>query len=126
MSPTFTVGNFTFVGVEGKVGILGPKIVAGQENKYMWHFWGKNDELFNKPFRVEVIELKTGEKHPVLLEHMGTPDEIHVWEYPYLAGPNNGANAHSPSGMKFLAAGKWKLDIFLGNAFFESIVLRVE
>lgn len=126
-SPTFTSGVYTFYGIEGKIGILAPGgFKAKVGNKYMWHFWGTKEELSQKPFRVEAINLKTGQKHQALLENLGTPDEKHVWEYNgLLGGPNNGANAHMPSGMELPSSGKWKFDAYLGGELFGSVVVEV-
>jgi hypothetical protein len=126
VSPLFKSGVYMLQGLEGKIGILAPGgFIANKPNKYMWHFWGTNEELARKPFKVEAIDLKTGEKHQVLLQGMGTPDKKLVWEYSELGGPNNGADAHIPSGMELPHPGKWSLDAYLGGKLFGSIVVDV-
>lgn len=122
VSPLFKSGSYNLQGVEGKIGILAPGgFVANKPNKYMWHFWGTKEELAQTPFKVEAIDLNTGEKHQVLLVGSGT-----VWEYNYgLGGPNNGADAHLPSSMKLPHSGKWQLDAYLGGNLFGSIVINV-
>jgi hypothetical protein len=126
-SPTFKSGVYTLQGIEGKMGILangGFKVK--QANKYMWHFWGTKEELSQKPFRVEAINLKTGKKQKVLLDGMGTPNKEFVWEYPSIGvGPHNGADASVPSGMELPSTGKWQLDAYLGGKFFGSVVIEV-
>lgn len=112
-------------GVEGRIGILSPGFKAGSANKYMWHFWGTSEELSRTPFRVEAIDLKTGEKHPALLTEMGTPNKKHIWEMSGIGGAHNGANAHTPSGMELPTPGKWRLDAYLGGELFGSIVVVV-
>jgi hypothetical protein len=126
-SPTFKSGNYTLLGVEGRIGILAPGgFKAGVANKYMWHFWGTKEELSRTPFKVEAIDLTTGEKHPVLLTEMGTPNKKQVWEYDSgLGGPNNGANAHLPSGMELPNPGKWQLNAYLGGELFGSVIVDV-
>ena len=32
-------------GIEGRLGFIDPGFIAGQPNKYMWHFWGRDEEL---------------------------------------------------------------------------------
>jgi hypothetical protein len=126
-SPTFKSGVYTLQGIEGRIGILAPGgFIANKPNKYMWHFWGTKEELVRTPFKVEAIDLNTGEKHQVLLEGMGTPNKKYVWEYSYgLGGPNNGADAHLPSGLELPNPGKWKLNAYLGGELFGSIVIDV-
>ncbi|RKN60840.1 DUF4871 domain-containing protein [Paenibacillus ginsengarvi] len=127
-SPTFKSGVYTLQGIEGRIGILAPSgFVANKPNKYMWHFWGTKEELARVPFKVEAIDLKTGEKHQVLLEGMGTPDKKYVWEYNYgLGGPNNRADAHLPSGLELPNSGKWKLNAYLGGELFGSVSIDVK
>jgi hypothetical protein len=126
-SPTFKSGIYTLQGTEGKIGILAPgDFISNKPNKYMWHFWGAKEELARTPFKVEAIDLKTGIKHQVLIEGMGTPSKKFVWEYNYgLGGPNNGADAHLPSGLELPNPGKWKLDAYLGGELFGSVVVNV-
>jgi hypothetical protein len=126
-SPTFKSGNYILQGVEGRIGILGPGgFKANSGNKYMWHFWGTKEELSRRPFKVEAIDLKTGEKHQVLLTEMGTPNKKLVWAYDSgLGGPNNGADAHLPSGLELPNPGRWKLDVYLGGELFGSVVVDV-
>lgn len=126
VSPAFKSGSYTLQGIEGKIGILSPGFKANFGNKYMWHFWGTKEELSRVPFRVEAIDLKSGNKHQALLTGMGTAEKKHVWEYESrLGGPNNGADAHLPSGMELPHAGKWKLNAYLGGELFGSVVVEV-
>lgn len=127
VSPTFKSGVYTLQGIEGRIGILAPGgFIANKPNKYMWHFWGTEEELARTPFKVEAIDLNTGKKHPALLEGMGTPNKKYVWEYNYgLGGPNNGADAHLPSGLELPNPGKWQLNTYLGGELFGSVVVHV-
>ncbi|MFK7692076.1 DUF4871 domain-containing protein [Paenibacillus sp. HJGM_3] len=127
VSPPFKSGVYTLQGIEGRIGILAPGgFIANKPNKYMWHFWGTKEELARAPFKVEAIDLNTGKKHPVLLEGMGTPNKKYVWEYNYgLGGPNNGADAHLPSGLELPNPGKWQLNTYLGGELFGSVVVHV-
>ncbi len=126
VSPTFKSGVYTLQGIEGRIGILAPGgFIANKPNKYMWHFWGTKEELARTPFKVEAIDLNTGKKHQVLLEGMGTPNKKFVWEYTRLGGPNNGADAHLPSGLELPNPGTWKLNAYLGGELFGSVVVNV-
>ena len=126
ISPIFKSGNYTLQGVEGKIGILAPGgFISNKPNKFMWHFWGTKEELALTPFKVEAIDLRTGEKHQVLIEGMGTANQKYVWEYDNL-GVNNSTEALKiPSGMQFPHPGKWKLDAYLGGNLFGNIVVDV-
>jgi len=127
VSPTFKSGVYTLQGIKGRIGILAPGgFIANKPNKYMWHFWGTKEEFDRTTFKVEAIDLKTGKKHQVLLEGMGTSNKKNVWEYNYgLGGPNNGADAHLPSGLELPNPGKWQLNTYLGGEFFGSVVVNV-
>jgi hypothetical protein len=88
----------------------------------MWHFWGTTEELGQKPFRVEAINLKTKEKVKALFFGAGF-----VWEYDDLLwGSNNGADAHLPTNMELPTSGLWKLDAYLGGKFKGSIIVDVK
>ena len=63
-------GDFIFrIGDNGKLGFgeYGP-FIAGETQKYMWHFWGEQETL-TQPFKVIGINKETSE-------------EITVFEYP--------------------------------------------
>ncbi|MFS0689272.1 DUF4871 domain-containing protein [Sporosarcina sp. 179-K 8C2 HS] len=143
VSPTFeipvtfgdgTKGAYVLIGVEEKLGFLigsGKEgvvevepIIKGKANKYMWHFWGKDEEL-NGNFKVVGINEK-GEEHKVLIQNMGMTTSEKVWEYPNeWNSPHNGADAHIPSGMEFPTSGLWKLKVYFGENFFGEIVVNV-
>ncbi|MFC4766022.1 hypothetical protein [Effusibacillus consociatus] len=44
-SPTFFSGNYLMRGEKGKLGFMDAPFVAGQKQKYMWHFWGKPEDF---------------------------------------------------------------------------------
>lgn len=140
VSPTFslpvtfgdgTEGEYLLIGEEGKVGFLvgsGKKgeavevpIIANEGSKYMWHFWGKEDELIGD-FKVVGTD-KEGKEHPVLVSGNDT-----VWQYSNnnSISPNNGADSHIPSGMVFPTSGLWKLEIYFNEKLFGEIVINVE
>jgi hypothetical protein len=127
-SPTFKSGVYTFYGLEGNIGLLAPGgFIANKANKYMWHFWGTKEELAQKPFRVEAINLKTNKKVKALALIPDNNTLEMVWEYAgSLGGPNNGADAHLPSSLKLPTSGLWQLDAYLGGKLKGSIVVDVK
>jgi hypothetical protein len=125
-SPTFYSNQVAMIGVEGEIGILGPDFIANKGNKYMWHFWGTKEELELKPFRVEAINVKTKQKVEALMVGAGTPQERLVWEYDSIGGPNNGADAHTPSNLKLPSSGLWQLNAYLGGILKGSIIIDVK
>lgn len=140
VSPTFNIpitfedgtkGEYILVGEDGRMGFLvgsgeegeaeAQPIVAEQGNKYMWHFWGEQEE-FDGNFKVVGINEK-GEEHKVLI---GMSNEK-VWEYSNIGiSPNNGADTHAPSSMEFPTAGLWKLKVYFGDKLFGEMVVNVE
>ncbi|WP_096186289.1 DUF4871 domain-containing protein [Evansella halocellulosilytica] len=111
-------GDFIFrIGDNGKLGFgeYGP-FIAGETQKYMWHFWGEQ-EILTQPFKVIGINKQTGE-------------EITVLEYPKasstLLSPNNGADHHLPSTMLLPSAGIWKLEVYFGEELFGNVIVDVE
>ncbi|WIV21115.1 DUF4871 domain-containing protein [Paenibacillus polygoni] len=125
-SPTFYSDQVAMIGVEKKLGILGPDFVVNTANKYMWHFWDTNEELQLKSLRVEAINVKTKQKVKGLVKDVSTPQETLVWEYDSIGGPNNGADAHTPSILMLPSSGLWQLDAYLGGEYFESIIVNVK
>lgn len=141
---TFYTGNdgeehkMVFLGKEGNVAIhMGPyadeegnvfdvaPIIAGKGNKYMWYFWGSEEELRGNLKVVGINE--QGEKHKVLVQDAGSEKEEMVWEYSNTSySPLNGADGHRPSNMVFRTPGLWKLNIYINDRFFGDIVVKVE
>lgn len=115
LSPTFSISHGReMVGYEGKLGLLGGPLVENEISKHMWHFWGEG--LRDK--RLSVIaqhELTGGEINPLV--NSG---------FELLAGENNGADYHLPSHMTFPFAGMWRLDVYLDDELFDSLVVQVE
>ncbi|WP_226579785.1 DUF4871 domain-containing protein [Halobacillus litoralis] len=108
---TFESGSYTMLGQKGKIGFIKASFSAQEEQKYMWHFWGDDEELKGS-FRVEGKQEETGRT-------------ITVVEADGLGGPNNGADAHIPSIMSLPDSGKWHLDAYVGDQLFGTITINV-
>ncbi|MFH0070720.1 DUF4871 domain-containing protein [Peribacillus sp. NPDC056705] len=102
------------IGDNGKFGFgeYGP-FIAGESQKYMWHFWG-DEKTLTKPFKVIGVSKETGE-------------EITVFQIPAQSlAPNNGADHHLPSAMMLPSSGLWKLEVFFGDKLFGNVVVNVK
>ncbi|MGG2027989.1 hypothetical protein AB1282_20010 [Gottfriedia sp. S16(2024)] len=117
-------GEYILIGEKGKVafqigsgekgkGVVNP-IVEGKTDKYMWYFWGKDEELKGK-MRVEGISEK-GKKETIL-----TASSLGIG-----ASPIEGANATLPSNMVFSKPGKWKLNVYIADKLFGKFVIYVQ
>lgn len=114
VSPTFLSGGYEMRGIPDRLAIIDTPFIAGQQQKYMWHFWGSLDEV-------------TG-KLTILAEHQDTGKKIPLIQKVYIvpASPNNGADNHLPSLMSLPSKGLWKLDAYIDERPFDSIIVKVE
>jgi hypothetical protein len=115
-SPLFKSGDFTMIGQEGRLGFIYSdrevdRFYPNQTQKYMWHFWGDDQEFDG--------ELK------VMATHENGGEPITVLEDLPLGGPNNGADRHVPSNMSLPKSGMWKLDAYIGDKLFGSVYVKV-
>lgn len=101
--------HYTMRGVQGQYGFIDSPFVAGQGQKYMWHFWGKPEDFVGKELEVTAVS-QEGKTANVF---SGT-----------LGGANNGAVAHSPSTMLLPSPGVWRLDVRVGGQLIGHIVVQ--
>jgi hypothetical protein len=111
VSPTFQSESATMVGIPNKMAVISGFNIT---DKYMWHFWGDEKTLNQGPLKVIATHQKTG-----LSE-----DALFVQRIGYT--PNNGADASLPSNMTFSKPGLWRLDAYIGDTLFGSIVIDVK
>jgi hypothetical protein len=107
------IENVFRIGDNGELGFgeYGP-FIAGESQKYMWHFWGDKKTL-TKPFKVIGINKETGE-------------EITVFQVQAQnLAPNNGADHHLPSTMMLPSPGLWRLEAYFGDKLFGNVVVNV-
>lgn len=121
ISPTFKVDfiddkgldrTFKFRGIENKLGITDAPLIVGVSQKVIWHFWDEQEELIGKPLKVIGTSIETGD-NIVLLESS-----------PLTIAPNLGATTSLPSGIKLTTTGLWKLDIYLGESYYDSLIVE--
>lgn len=113
-SPSFRSGNYAMTGVEGRLGFIHPGwFNANQPNKYMWHFWGRNEEL-------------TGDLHITAVKR-NTTEIIDVFEVAGLRpSPLNGADAAIPTSMSLPSPGLWRIMVSINGQLFDSVIVEVD
>lgn len=114
-SPLFESGDYTMIGEEGRLGFIYDdsevlRFYPNKVNKYMWHFWGEEQELEG--------EVK------ITATHENDNEEIYVTGGG-ISGANNGADNHMPSNMILPKSGMWKLDAYIGDRLFGSVYVKV-
>ncbi|MEG0578081.1 MAG: hypothetical protein RR500_09530, partial [Bacilli bacterium] len=117
-SPLFESDGYTMIGEEGHLGFIYDdaevvRFFPDKVQKYMWHFWGNEDELIGD--------------FEVLGTHENSNEEIIIVpkrENSFLS-PNNGADTHYPTNMMLPKSGMWKLDAYIGDRLFGSIYVKV-
>lgn len=117
LSSTFEVGDMTLYGKEGRLGFQphgNADISVG--GHFSIYFWGKEEELADT-YSLVGIHKESGARKTLY------PD----WEVsrsPNLAGADAGSGAKfvlDPEGNK---KGKWRLEIYMGDKYFDSIFCR--
>lgn len=121
VSDPFKSSSYIMRGIPEKVGFIDEPFKKNSAQKYMWHFWGDIPDG-----KLTVVAIKKGRNDifPALIVS-SFEDEQYVWTYESPAGPNNGADAHLPSNMKLNEKGKWALLVYIGDTYFDTIVVEV-
>lgn len=117
-SPLFESGGYTMIGEEGRLGFIYDdaevvRFYPDKVQKYMWHFWGKEDELIGD---FEVLGTHENSKEGIIIVPKGENSSL---------SPNNGADNHIPTNMTLPKSGVWKLDAYIGNRLFGSVFVEV-
>jgi hypothetical protein len=116
VSPLFKSGSYTMIGVEGKLGFLYndtevDRFYPHKKQRYMWHLWGVHEDIQGS------------------LKVIGTSkeggDKITVFSAAPIGGPHNGADGIALSYMTLPSPGLWRLDAFIGEKLFGSIIVEV-
>ncbi|MEF3303983.1 DUF4871 domain-containing protein [Paenibacillus sp. GYB003] len=113
VSPTFKSGAYDMRGVKHRLGFIDAVgFKAGKANKYMWHFWGKPEELEGK------LEIKAVRQGSLRLEDVFAADKV--------GSALNGADAAFPSMMQLPEPGMWRLMAFIGGKLHGSVIVNVK
>src|SRR4051812_10772100 len=88
ISPAFTISKpgadgkdvtYGLRGIEGKLAIIDGQVIAGANNKQLFHFWGetqeKTEQLFNKKVKVIGTSKENGETVTAFESSIGLPNE---------------------------------------------------
>ncbi|EFV74692.1 hypothetical protein MKY20_23930 [Cytobacillus sp. FSL W8-0315] len=114
-SPLFKSGNYTMIGEKGRLGFIyddseAVRFYPNKTQKYMWHFWGEDQEFNGK---LKVVAIHENDEKQITVVEGG------------LGGDNNGADRHAPSNMSLPKSGMWKLDVYIGDKLFGSVYVKV-
>lgn len=111
-SPSFRSGNYAMTGIVGRLGFIDPGFIAGQPNKYMWHFWGRDEEL-KGDLLIAAVKKDTTEIIDVFKTRIS----------PY---PHNGADAAIPTSMSLPSPGLWRIMVSINGQLFGSVIVEVD
>ncbi|MCG3421036.1 DUF4871 domain-containing protein [Oceanobacillus sp. GSFE11] len=112
-SPFFTNEYGEMFGKEGIIGIIGPKTITNEGQKWMWHFWG-TEEISHKEWEVKAF--KQGEEESI--NPITFKDEK--------LSPRGGSfNGHARSTVMFPSSGTWKLEVYIDGEYFGEMIVDV-
>ncbi|ATP40056.1 hypothetical protein CSE16_08340 [Solibacillus sp. R5-41] len=117
-SPLFESDGYTMIGEEGRLGFIYDdaevvRFYPDKVQKYMWHFWGNEDELIGD---FEVLGTHENSNEKIIIVPKGGNSFL---------SPNNGADTHYPTNMMLPKSGMWKLDAYIGDRLFGSVYVKV-
>ncbi|GGF22476.1 hypothetical protein GCM10010954_21600 [Halobacillus andaensis] len=116
-SERFESGSYQMIGEKDHVGFIYDgsevtKFYPDKIQKYMWHFWGEEEEL-------------EGDLKVVGIHESG--DEVNVLdEVPVAVKEHNGADASVPSTMSLPDSGMWKLNAYINDSLHGSVYIEVQ
>ncbi|MCM3569829.1 hypothetical protein [Neobacillus mesonae] len=105
-------GKRGIIGNENKSGVIGAQMPSLDRQKWMWHLWGVGDtELTIIGFHKE-----TQTVHQIVYGQ---------WTL-HAGGPNNGADAHSPSLVHLPKPGEWAMLLYTDGKLFDILVYNIK
>ncbi|WP_152667696.1 hypothetical protein [Aneurinibacillus tyrosinisolvens] len=131
VSPVFTIPKpgpdgkdvpYGLQGVNNKFAIVDGPVIAGAKNKQLVHIWGgtpeKTEQLFNKSVKVIGTSKETGKVVTAFEGAIGVPNE-NIIKPPHYYSEAVGY-------LILPSKGIWKLDAYVDNKSFGSIVIEVK
>ncbi|RBP89973.1 hypothetical protein DFO70_11079 [Cytobacillus firmus] len=106
-------GDRGIIGNENKSGVIGAGMPSLNGQKWMWHLWGVEDaDLTIVGFHKESQTV-----HQILTNGMGWTIRAY--------GPNNGADAHTPSSVKIPKKGEWAILLYVDGELFDQLIYDI-
>jgi hypothetical protein len=131
ISPAFTISkpgsdgkdvDYVVRGIDGKLAIVDGPVMAMANNKELFHFWGgtpeKTEQLFGKKVKVIGTSKENGETVTAFEGSIGFPNEE------IIKPPHH--YAESVGYLNLPSKGIWKLDAYIEDELFGSIVIEVQ
>jgi uncharacterized protein YceK len=131
VSPSFTIPKpgsngkdvpYDLRGVKGKFAIIDGPVKAGINNKQLPHFWGgtpeKTEQLFNKQVKIIGTSKEDGKTVTAFESSIGVPNEE------IIKPPHH--YAESVGYLNLPSKGIWKLDAYIEENLFGSIIIEVQ
>ncbi|MEO2078268.1 MAG: DUF4871 domain-containing protein [Bacillus sp. (in: firmicutes)] len=118
-----------FIGEKEKLSILLPssgKFIKDTPDKYMWLFWGKEQELENKKLKVLAIQKDNEKQEPIFLQSNDNPVKSTSPAGSLIVGKIHSADAHLPTLMSFSQSGIWKLRVYIDKKLIDTLVINVK
>ncbi|WP_286230852.1 hypothetical protein [Neobacillus mesonae] len=105
-------GDRGIIGNENKSGVIGADMPSLDQQKWMWHLWGVDDaDLTIVGFHKDTQ----------------TVDQIISGQWTiHAGGPNNGADAHSPSTVHIPKPGEWAILLYTDGKLFDILVYDIK
>lgn len=101
-------GDRGIIGNENKSGVIGVGLTT---YKWMWHLWGIENSR-DVELTIVGFHKKTETVHQILKDGWATG----------LGGPNNGADAHAPSGVIIPELGEWAILLYVNGQYFDTLI----
>ncbi|MDM5227385.1 hypothetical protein QUF73_14360 [Cytobacillus sp. NJ13] len=105
-------GDRGIIGNENKSGVIGADMPSLNGQKWMWHLWGVEDA----DLTIVGFHKKSQTVHKVL-NGMGWTIRAY--------GPNNGADAHTPSSVKIPKKGEWAILLYVDGELFDHLIFDI-
>ncbi|MDZ5607755.1 DUF4871 domain-containing protein [Bacillus pseudomycoides] len=117
-SPSFVDGKIPLKGIEGKIAIADSAFIANEKNKQMWFFLDPQ----MPSGKLSIIALKQGSTTPTPVLFQDETSEQN-WTAPT---PIHSSTKELPLLMSLPSPGLWVLNVYIGEKYYEQIVILVE
>ncbi len=119
-SKTFIYEDIELRGIEGKIGILSTPWKVNDENKYMWHFFGKVPTGI-----LTVVATHLDTKRVEKAIHIPDSKEK-IWSTNSVPTVDNNGHTDVPSTMSLPQQGYWVLNAYIEEELFGQVIVNVK